>query len=287
MSGIQVKNLKKSFRSEFWLKKIPAIDDLSFNVEAGKITGFLGANGAGKSTSIKSILGLLIPDSGEILFDGRPLDNSVRTNIGFLPERPFFYEYLDGREFLEFYSALSGQIKKTDLNQRIDRVLTRVGLIHAKEKKLRAYSKGMLQRIGIAQCLIHDPQLVVLDEPMTGLDPDGRFEVAEIIREVGAEGRTVFFSSHLLDDVEKLSENLVILRKGDCVFEGELKKLLTGMDIEHEISFYKQDSTVESLTVKDHELQSCIDQLRLDGKAIHEITLKRTRLEDVFVELNK
>ena len=182
---VEVLGLKKSYRSPMTRKKVEALKDVSFSIYAGVITGFLGANGAGKTTTIKCLLELAFADAGEFRFFGKKgLSNEAKAKIGFLPERPYFYDYLTGREFLKFYGQLSGRIARVDLDKRASVLLDRVGLSHAGDRPLRGYSKGMLQRIGIAQALIHKPEFIILDEPMTGLDPDGRHEVREIIREV-------------------------------------------------------------------------------------------------------
>ena len=167
---LSVRNLKKSYRKGAFGKPVNALKGVSFDVQAGSITGFLGANGAGKTTTIKCLLGLSLPDSGEVRFFGSPeLTADSKRRIGFLPERPYFYEYLTGREFLKFYGQLSARISSSELNQRIDNLLKRVGLQFAGDRQLRGYSKGMLQRVGIAQALVHRPDFIILDEPMTGL----------------------------------------------------------------------------------------------------------------------
>lgn len=287
MKAIEVKNLKKYYKSEFWGKKISAIEDLSFDVEAGKVTGFLGANGAGKSTSIKCILGLLLRDAGKIsFFGGEELGNQVKERIGFLPERPFFYEYLKGQEFLRFYARLSGMNLDKNLEKRIEELLELVGLSHAKDKKLREYSKGMLQRIGIAQAIIHDPELIIFDEPMSGLDPDGRYEVGKILNQIADDGKTVFFSSHLLHDVERLSENVVILKKGELMYQGKMDPLLEGMSSKYELS-YLLDGYKKYLEVDSSEaLQVKLDELRKDKAIILEVNQAEASLEQAYVQLN-
>ena len=288
MKAISVKNFKKSYRSEFWLKKIPAIEDLSFEVEQSTVTGFLGANDAGKSTTIKSILGLLIPDAGEIRFFGdKELSPETRSRIGFLPERPFFYEYLSGKEFLEFYAQLSGMKLGKKLNLRIEELLELVGLSHAGEKKLREYSKGMLQRVGIAQAIIHDPELIIFDEPMSGLDPDGRYDVGQILQQIAEQGKTVFFSSHLLDDVERISKNLVVLKKGSLIYQGSLAELLGNVDSDYRIE-YTDSTELFSEEVKDQEsLQKRLDEIRQKKMAIVRIQPVKANLEQAYVNLNE
>ena len=227
MSVIKVTELRKSFFSDFLRKETEVLKGVSFEIKEGIITGFLGGNGAGKTTTMKCLLDLSFPSSGQIEYFGKSgLSSEVKKRIGFLPEHPYFYDYLTGVEFLEFYGQLSVKMPKTEMHDRIEVLLKRVDLWHAKDRKLRGYSKGMKQKIGLAQALIHDPELVILDEPMSGLDPDGRQAMSEIIQEIAKKGTSVFFSSHLLHDVERLCDDLVILAKGEVVYQGSTHKFL-------------------------------------------------------------
>ncbi len=224
---IKIESLTKVFRVGFFRKKVKAVNDLSLEVYRGEIFGFLGPNGAGKTTSIKILMGLLFPTSGRAtLFGYSPFDIRAKSKIGFLPENPYFYEYLTGYEFLEFYATLFG-LPRSIRSARVERLLEQVGLSHAKNLPLRKYSKGMIQRIGIAQALINDPDLVVLDEPMSGLDPIGRKEVRDIIFQLKEQGKTVFFSSHILQDVEMICDRVAILIKGQLRKIGVLSELLS------------------------------------------------------------
>lgn len=284
---LSVKNLKKTFRKGALRKKpVAALKGVSFEIPAGTITGFLGANGAGKTTTIKCLLNLAFADEGEFRYFGSSeLTSEVKSRIGFLPERPYFYEYLTGREFLKFYGELSSGIKQADLKARIDRLLKRVGLEHAGDRALRSYSKGMLQRIGIAQALINEPSFIILDEPMTGLDPDGRLEVREIIRETAAAGTAVFFSSHLLPDAEQLCQRLVILKLGELVFEGPMREILSRFEVGFQITTLK-NGKLEFLTADSNSsLQTTIDQLRSQKIEITEIKPNRLSLEEAFVKI--
>jgi ABC-2 type transport system ATP-binding protein len=287
---IEVRDLKKSYRGQVGRKRVEALKGVSFSIQPGTITGFLGANGAGKTTTIKCLLELAFADSGEISYFGKKgLTNEAKAKIGFLPERPYFYDYLTGREFLKFYGQLSGRISRSELDARATKLLERVGLGHAGERPLRGYSKGMLQRIGIAQALIHQPEFIILDEPMTGLDPDGRFEVREIIREVASQGTAVFFSSHLLPDAESLCERLVILKKGQLIFEGRTAELLGQVESKWQIVFAPSAAAsgpVESLVVETREaLQGELDRLRMAKNEILEVKVKRMDLEEIFVRM--
>lgn len=303
---LEVRNLKKSYKVPFSNKKVEALKGVSFKIEAGTITGFLGANGAGKSTTIKCLLELSFADAGEIFYFGtKGLSKEVKSRIGFLPEHPYFYDYLTGREFLKFYGELSSRISSRVLQSRIVEILERVGLAHAVDRPLRGYSKGMLQRIGIAQALIHQPEFIILDEPMTGLDPDGRNEVRDIIREVAGRGTAVFFSSHLLPDAETLCDSLVILKKGDLIYHGRtdtlMKQMISQWKIlyrsstamnENPIHEFKKNDSFDITTglftrVLDSEVavQSGIDEIRKAGLLVVEVAPVRVSLEEIFTKI--
>lgn len=285
MSVLEVRELRKSYKVGFIPKSQEVLKGVNFSVKPGKITGFLGGNGAGKTTTMKCMLGLAFPDSGEISFFGHnELTEEIKTKIGFLPERPYFYEYLTGIEFLVFYGRLSTKLKKKDLMIRIENLLKRVDLWHARDKRLREYSKGMLQKIGIAQALVHDPEFIILDEPMSGLDPDGRYYLAEIIRETAKGGKSVFFSSHLLPDAERLCEELVILRQGKVVYEGSTEKFLQKMGDASIISFFKsgEKKTVRVENTQDLQLQ--LQNLVADKATIVDVRPDRS-LEEAFIKI--
>jgi ABC-2 type transport system ATP-binding protein len=258
---------------------------LSFSVESGTVTGFLGANGAGKTTTMRCILGLDYHDSGEVKFFGATLDQQARRRIGFLPERPYFYEHLTGREFLEFYAKLTSTWKRTVLRDRIDELLTRVDLMFAKDRPLRNYSKGMLQKVGLAQALIHNPEFVILDEPMSGLDPDGRLALAEIITETAKRGTAVFFSSHLLHDMERLCERLVVIKDGLNIYEGTTEALLDRSGAEIEISFLSNGQRTTRRVPGQEQLQPALKELVNGGASILEVRRLRASLEEIFVAM--
>lgn len=216
-------------------KRRAALLDLNLQVKRGEIFGLLGPNGAGKTTAIKILMGIHFPTRGSATILDRPLgDKAAKAQIGYLPENPYFYDYLTGGEFLDYYGRLYG-MDKARRRRKIPELLETVGLSHAASTPLRGYSKGMLQRVGIAQALLNDPQIVVLDEPQSGLDPIGRKEVRDLILSLREQGRTVFFSSHILQDAEMICDRVAILHLGKLVNVGALEQLLTARIREFEI----------------------------------------------------
>ncbi len=226
---VEIKNLTKDYEKGFWKKKkIRALDDLTLNVEARQIFGFLGGNGAGKTTTIKLLMRLIFPSAGSAKILGLDMsDINMHSRIGYCPENPYFYDYLKASELMNYFGELFG-LPSGQRKQKSDELLTRVGLDRKDwDRQLRKYSKGMLQRVGIAQSLLNDPEIVFLDEPMSGLDPIGRRQIRELIAELRESGKTVFMSSHILSDIEALCDNVAILRKGKLVAQGNLHELLT------------------------------------------------------------
>lgn len=287
---LEVTNLRKSFkRSGFSFKKVEILKDISFEVYSGRITGFLGANGAGKTTTVKCMFDLIYKDSGSVRFFGEDnLTSEIKSRIGFLPERPYFYEHLTGKEFLTFYGSLTKKWLAHELEQKVLRQLHRVGLEQAKDRQLRHYSKGMLQRVGIAQALLHEPEFIVLDEPMTGLDPDGRWQVNEIIKETAHQGTAVFFSSHLLLDAERICQDLVVLKHGLKIYSGTLSGFMGQVDLKYIVKFITPGSPFEAKEVvcnSTEELQTKIDQLRHTGATITHIREDQPTLEEAFVKV--
>ena len=228
MDAILVEGLTKTFKSGWpWRPPIEALSGLSLSISRGEIYGFLGPNGAGKTTTLKILLGLMYATSGRVEILGRPAgDLEVRRRIGFLPEAPYFYDYLTAEEFLAFYGHLAG-LERGELSQRIDHLLEVVGLSEARTRQLRKFSKGMLQRVGLAQALIHDPELVILDEPMSGLDPLGRKHVRDLILGLRDQGKTVFFSTHIIPDVEMICDRVGIIVQGKLLAAGRVDELVS------------------------------------------------------------
>ena len=231
MDAIVVDRLTKTYKPVWpWLKETTVLSDVSLSVGQGEIFGFLGHNGAGKTTTMKILLGLIGVTGGRVELLGAPAtDVAVHARIGYMPESPYFYDYLTAEEFLCFYGRLAGLSRETVL-QRTPQLLERVGLTEARDRQLRKFSKGMLQRIGLAQAIIHDPELVILDEPMSGLDPIGRKEVRDLILSLRDQGKTIFFSTHIVSDVEMICDRVGILAKGKMLASGRIEDLVN----EHE-----------------------------------------------------
>jgi ABC-2 type transport system ATP-binding protein len=223
---VRVEALVKDFRPGLGLRRKRVLHGISFGVREGEIFGFVGPNGAGKTTTLKILMGLIRPSGGRASILGHDVrESAYRREIGFLPENPYFYEYLTGGEILDFYARLSG-VPHAGRAARVAALLEQVGLAHAANARLRTYSKGMLQRVGIAQALVHGPRVVFLDEPMSGLDPIGRKEIRDLILRLRAEGKTVFMNTHILSDVELVCDRVAIIARGRIVHEGAIDEFL-------------------------------------------------------------
>ncbi|MCJ8503057.1 ABC transporter ATP-binding protein [Desulfatitalea alkaliphila] len=224
---IQIDNLTKWYRKGR-TSKVPAVDNLTLAIAKGEVFGFLGPNGAGKSTVIKILLNFIRPSAGTAMIKGIPVqDPLARGSIGYLPENPYFYDHLTAEEILMF-GGRTARMDRNLIGERIDQLLARLKLAHVKRQRIRTYSKGMVQRIGLALALIHDPEVCILDEPMSGLDPLGRRLVADLILDMRRNGRTVFFSSHILSDIEKLCDRVGILNRGRLLYCGNTDTLQAG-----------------------------------------------------------
>src|ERR1700720_2675352 len=236
--AIEIENLTKDYPFGFLhLKKKTSLEGLSMSVEDGEVFGFLGPNGAGKSTTIKLLVGLIFPDAGTARILGKPIDDiEMHRDIGYLPEQPYFYDYLTAAEVLDYFARFH-DLTASDRSERVARMLKKVGLETVGKIQLRKYSKGMLQRVGLAQAILHDPKVVIREEPMSGLDPIGRREVRDIILELKREGRTVLFSTHILSDAEMLCDRVGVIVGGKLRGVGAPGELVDVKAQEMEILF--------------------------------------------------
>lgn len=302
MKAIETTNLTKDYPYGFWRRRTRrALDHLSFTVEAGEAFGLLGPNGAGKSTTLKLLLRLIYPTEGSARLLGRPFDDvEVHRRIGYLPEAPYFYDYLTAREFLDYCGQLFGQ-GRPERRRRVGELLERVGLVEAADVALRHFSRGMLQRVGIAQALINDPELVFLDEPMLGLDPVGRREVRDLILGLRAAGKTICFSSHILSDVESLCDRVAILNRGRLHGLGALDEILQLKVQASEVLVAQPTAALAealgrlsdgvraagdklSLTVPNEKLNAVLDCIRQMRGRLLAVNPVRASLEDYFFE---
>jgi ABC-2 type transport system ATP-binding protein len=300
---VETYQLRKVYRTGFWLnQKIESLKECTLQVYPGETFGLLGLNGAGKTTLLKTLLGIVRPSGGKGLLLGKPLGHrSVKQKIGYLPENPYFYDFLTGWELLEYTAGLF-EIPRSIQRQRIPALLDMVGLAQsaAKKKQLRQYSKGMVQRVGMAQALINDPELVFLDEPMSGLDPLGRKQMRDIIISLGESGKTVFFNSHVLTEVEQICNRVGILARGELICCGTLQELLAHTDGSYYVCGREGNRDIlnrwlSDLSYRDDtwqgqlhgEPQEFLATLRLMGAEL--ISLKRASmsLEEFFMDLMK
>lgn len=281
--SISIQHLSKTFKG----KKngvVQALDDLTLEVQSGEIFGFLGPNGAGKSTTIKILMGLIRPSSGTVFIEGEIAGSiAARQRIGYLPENPSFYDYLTPREYLLFVADTFG-MPNTIKIAATDSVLRTVDLWDARKRSIRTFSKGMVQRLGIAQVLVHNPKICILDEPMSGLDPVGRALVKEIIIDLKAQGKCVFFSTHITADVEQVCDRVAILAKGKLQSVENLDKILTEGILGYHVSV-RSGSSRRDLYVPKQSITQAVSDLLATGEEITLIEPKRKNLEDFFLDI--
>jgi len=299
MTAIEILGLEKTYSVGFWRKQPKcALRPLHLTVNEGEIFGFLGPNGAGKTTTLKLLMGLVYPTGGSARILGLEInDPLVKAQIGFLPEQPYFYDYLTATELLEYYAQLSGVASK-DRRRRVREVLGQVGLPDAGGVQLRKFSKGMLQRVGIAQAILHDPKVLFFDEPMSGLDPMGRREVRDLMEQLKQRGKTVFFSTHILSDAESLCDRVAIIHHGELRGVGAVADLTSSLEEKVEIvwqgnfmpasvkaltsEYYLTGDIVRAVVLEGKE-DAVIDALRRERLRIIALTPVRTSLEEYFI----
>ncbi|MFB0566135.1 MAG: ABC transporter ATP-binding protein [Candidatus Aminicenantaceae bacterium] len=300
--ALKIENLHKSFKVGFIPKKKKILKGISLEVEEGEIFGYLGPNGAGKTTTLKCVLGLIFPEKGSIEIFGKPhLSLQAKEKTGFLPENPYFYEYLTALEFLNFYGDLFFKRKK-ERKAKADELIQLVGLEQWADLQLRKFSRGMLQRIGLAQALINDPSLVLLDEPLGGLDPLGRKEIRDIIVKLKKEGKTVFLSSHILQDIEMICDRVAIIHNGQIINQGSLQNLVSEKILSTEITLSGVDTKElkglgecfsihgEKILLKvfeDNKIEKILALVQEKKGKIHSFIPRTETLEDLFVGMVK
>ena len=303
---IEIENLSKDYEIGFWKKKkVRALDNLSLNVERGQIFGFLGGNGAGKTTTIKILMSLIFPTAGNAKILGSPIsDVKMHSRIGYCPENPYFYDYLTARELMSYLGELFGQ-SKAQSKSKTEELLTKVGLDEKDwNRQLRKFSKGMLQRVGLAQSLINEPEIVFLDEPMSGLDPIGRREIRELIATLREQGTTVFMSTHILSDIEALCDRVAIMRKGKLSATGTLDELLANESQQFEINvkgisseliaanlpkfnFNIKPQGANIFVENENEIEEVLSTVRKSGGKLVSIHQVKQSLEELFVQESK
>ncbi len=299
MPAIETFALAKHYNIGFWRKRRKdALKSLTLTVEEGEVFGYLGPNGAGKTTTLRLLMGLVYPSAGSARILGKALDDpAMKAQIGFLPEQPYFYDHLTPKELLTYYAQLSG-VPGKDRARKVDASLARVGMSESAGIQMRKFSKGMLQRVGIAQAIVHDPKLIFLDEPMSGLDPVGRREVRDLIQSLHEEGKTIFFSTHILSDAETVCDRVAVLNKGELRGVGVVADLVSEVSGQVEFVWTGAAATAEiaALGGKTHEASEtfrtiltqeatdrAIDAIRGAGGKLISVTPVRATLEDYFL----
>jgi len=299
---LEIDNLFKAFKVGFIPKKREILKGVSLSVAAGEIFGYLGPNGAGKTTTLKCVLGLIFPDRGKVQIFGHPPDSAVgKERLGYLPENPYFYDYLTAAEFLDFYARLFG-LRKKEKDEKIAALLRLVGMEKVRDLQLRKFSRGMLQRVGLAQALINDPALLFLDEPLGGLDPLGRKELRDIIVRLKQEGRTIFLCSHILQDIEMICDRVAIIVGGRIISQGALQSLisekvlftevtLSGIDPADLVDLGEPVSTLGDRIllkiVQEDNIENLMALVHERKGRIHSLVPRTETLEDIFVEMVK
>ncbi len=305
MYSVEVNNVNKVYETTFKKRRVNALNDFSIKVEKGSIFGLLGPNGAGKTTLVKILLGITFPTTGSAAVLGQDISNyKLKSKVGYLPENHKFPSYLNGGDVIKYAASLSGY-DPPNIEQRVDELLSLVKMLEWKKMKVKKYSKGMMQRLGLAQAMINDPDLVILDEPTDGVDPIGRKEIRDVLIDLKKKGKTVFLNSHLLSEVELITDNVAILNKGNLIHQGNVKELTTSKEnyrvkfdspINHRLdsdglakySVVNKEENFAVFKLNDiKELNNLIDDLRKAELFITSIEPLKSSLEDMFISLIK
>ncbi|HJV65237.1 MAG TPA: ABC transporter ATP-binding protein [Geomonas sp.] len=287
MNALEISGLSKTFKGKRWTK-VEALKNLNLTVEQGEIFGFLGPNGAGKSTTIKTLMGLIEPSAGSASIMGCDISTpKARRQVGYLPENPAFYDYLSAQEYLSFVGTTFG-LSGEELAKRCDQVLQQLELWDARKRPMRSYSKGMVQRVGLAQVLIHDPEVCILDEPMSGLDPVGRALVKEIMLDLKKRGKCVFFSTHIIADVESVCDRVGIILKGELQSVERVDAIMSRGVLGYHLTVREKGSAQTSeIYVPKEELSATTARLQGEGAEVTLIEPRRKSLEDFFLDIIK
>ncbi len=300
MLALEIENLSKTYSVGFWKKRPRCVlKPLNLSVQEGEVFGYLGPNGAGKTTTLKILMGLVYPTTGSARILGHSIDRpQAKLNVGFSPEQPYFYDHLTAQELLEYYGRLSG-VPARERPRRAVATLERVGLKDVDRLHLRKFSKGMLQRVSLAQAILHDPKFLFLDEPMSGLDPVGRREVRDLMQELKDEGKTIFFSTHILSDAEVLCDRVAVLNKGELRGIGVVRELLhqseknieilwhgnvAGPDLERLGAKIRSSGEMTQAVLPHEKLDAALDLLRKNNARIESVNPVRSSLEDFFLQ---
>jgi ABC-2 type transport system ATP-binding protein len=281
-------HITKKFQNNFWEESFTAVDDVSFKIENGDLVGFLGANGAGKTTLIKILMDFSRQDSGSVIFDTQLGSSSleIKSRIGYLPERAYLYQYLSGREFLNYVGELSNIEPKTR-SELVEKWSKKLSINHALDRLIKTYSKGMQQRLGFVSVLIHAPRVLVLDEPLSGLDPLGRRDFKSILKELNQQGVTIFFSSHVVSDVEEICNKVIFIEKGKLIHQGSVDELI----IKHSNDLYDIKylslGKIEIVKVHEQEKNQKILEILNRGDQILEIEKEKPSLEEIIYNIKK
>jgi ABC-2 type transport system ATP-binding protein len=285
---IEFVNITKKFQANFWEKHFLALDNVSFQIKAGDLIGFLGANGAGKTTLIKILMDFSRQSSGEVKFDQSlgSTPQQIKSNVGYLPERAYLYQHLTGREFLEYAGSLS-DIPKSELRPLIKKWAEKMQIDYALDRLIRGYSKGMQQRVGFISALMHKPKFLVLDEPLSGLDPVGRKEFKSILKELNNEGTTIFFSSHIVSDVEEICNQVVFIEKGKLIYNGSIDELVLKHSNDEYVLKYLKDDAIQILRIKESEKNKTLSDLIANNISILELEKEKPSLEEIIYKIKK
>ena len=285
---IEFVNITKKFKNNFWEKEFLALDNVSFKIKEGDLVGFLGANGAGKTTLIKCLMDFSRQSSGQILYDKKlgTTPNEIRSHIGYLPERAYLYQHLTGKEFLCYVGRLNS-IPQAELNKLIEEWSKKIQIDHAINRPIRGYSKGMQQRLGFISALIHNPRFLVLDEPLSGLDPVGRRDFKKIMKELNEKGTTIFFSSHIVSDVEELCQNVIFIEKGKMVYDGSINELISKNSSDNYTVTFLKDGQLQSVDTTDAEKNSMIMKIIQEGCNVLSLEKDSLTLEEIIYKIKK